>query len=132
MLRDYLRKFMTGRYGPDHLGVALAVSSLVMYIIGGALKITPLLIVSYSVLGLSLLRMLSKNIRRRRFENDRFLSHWWPIRTRFMLLRRRVKQRRTHRFLKCPSCRKTLRVPRRKGNLQITCPKCGERFIRRT
>jgi len=76
--------------------------------------------------------MLSRNIKRRRAENDRFLRYWWPVRTKASRSLSLARQRKTHKFFKCPGCGNTLRVPRGKGKLQITCPKCGERFSRKT
>jgi LSD1 subclass zinc finger protein len=35
-------------------------------------------------------------------------------------------------FIKCPGCHNMLRLPRGKGKLQVTCPKCGERFNKKT
>ena len=43
----------------------------------------------------------------------------------------RVKDRRNRYFL-CPRCRQTVRVPRGKGRILITCPKCKEKFQRKT
>ena len=132
MIRNFIRNFMIGRYGPDHLGIAAVIVSLVFYLLHGILRFTPLIYISYILLGLSLFRMLSRNTLRRRAENDRFIRYWWPVRTRLGRLRERLKSARTHKFFKCPSCRNTLRVPKGKGRLQITCPKCGERFMKRT
>ena len=39
---------------------------------------------------------------------------------------------RQNRYFICPRCRQTVRVPRHKGKIAITCPKCKERFERRT
>ena len=39
---------------------------------------------------------------------------------------------REHRYYACPKCRQPVRVPRGKGKIAITCPKCKERFIKKT
>ena len=132
MIRRFLRNFMMGRYGPDHLIVAMIVVSLVLSLLHAILGLRPLMYVSYLILALALFRMFSRNIRRRRAENDRFIRYWWPVRTRASRTIANIKHRKTYKFLKCPSCANTLRVPKGKGKLQITCPKCGERFIRKT
>jgi len=123
---------MMGRYGPDHLGVAMIVFSLVLSLFNTIIGFAPIMYVSYVVLAFSLFRMLSRNIPRRRLENDRFIRYWWPVRTRAHRALANIKHRKTFRFLKCPSCSNTLRVPKGRGRLQITCPKCGERFLKRT
>ena len=132
MIRNFLRKFMNGRYGPDHLNVAMVVFALAVHFLYIILRFMPLVFVSYALLALSVFRMLSRNIARRRAENDRFIRYWWPVRTRIARAFSRLKLSKTYKFPKCPGCRNTLRVPKGKGKIQITCPKCGERFIRKT
>ena len=132
MIRNFIRNFMIGRHGPDQLGIALIVLSLILNLLRVLLGFLPLLYFSYALLGLALFRMLSRNIPRRRAENDKFVRYWWPIKTKISRRIERVKSGRTHRFFKCPSCRNVLRVPRGKGKLQVTCPKCGERFFKKT
>ena len=43
----------------------------------------------------------------------------------------RLKDRQ-NRYYTCPRCRQTVRVPRGKGKIAITCPRCKERFIKKT
>jgi len=127
---------MAGRYGPDHLNVAMIVIALVLSLIHAVFRPVPmasiLMYLSYIILALALFRMLSRNIKRRRAENDKFIRYWWPVRTKISRAIANIRYGKTHRFLKCPSCGNTLRVPKGKGKLQITCPKCGERFLKKT
>jgi predicted RNA-binding Zn-ribbon protein involved in translation (DUF1610 family) len=129
---NFLRNFMAGRYGPDHLNGALIIAALVVSLISRIIAFPVLMYLSYLFLILAVVRMLSRNIRRRRAENDRFLRYWWPIRQKLKASFSNAKYRKTHKFFKCPSCNNLLRVPRGRGKIQITCPKCGERFIRST
>ena len=131
-MREYLRKFMLGRYGPDQLGIALIILSFALSLFYAIFGYLPLLLLSYTSFGLVIYRILSRNIYRRRMENDRFIRYWWPIRTKTLRFAANIKQRRTHKLFKCKKCKKTLRVPRGKGKLQVTCPKCGEKFYRKT
>ena len=132
MIKNFIRNFMAGRYGPDHLNVAMIVVSLALSLLHAILGFSPIMYVSYAILALVLYRMFSRNIRQRRKENDRFLRYWWPLRTRVRRFPTYIRQRKTHKFFQCPGCRNSLRVPRGKGKLQITCPKCAERFTRKT
>jgi len=132
VIRNFLRNFMIGRYGPDHLGVAMILLSLILSLAQGIAHFLPLLYISYAILALALFRMLSRNISRRRAENDRFIRYWWPVRTKVSRSLKRIKLRKAYKFYKCPGCNNTLRVPKGKGRLQITCPKCGERFFKKT
>ncbi|MCL2125233.1 MAG: hypothetical protein FWH33_04500 [Oscillospiraceae bacterium] len=132
MIRNFLRNIMVGRYGPDHLNIAMIILSLVLILLNAILVFAPLFYVSYAILALALFRMLSRNITRRRAENDKFIRYWWPVRTKLNRSRANIKHRKTHKFIKCRGCGNTLRVPKGKGKLQITCPKCAERFIKKT
>ncbi len=129
---NFLRNFMAGRYGPDHLNTALVVLALVIGFVSSLVQFVYLVYLSYLIFALALFRMLSRNIPRRRAENDKFLRYYSPAKQRVKAFFRRLRERKTHAFFKCPSCKNRLRVPRGKGKLQITCPKCGERFIRKT
>lgn len=125
-LGDALRRFMAGRYGTDKLNMAILAAALVGMLIGGlgARLLTPWLVIctylSEALLIWSIFRTYSRNIEARRRENTRWLG-----------LCSRIKDRR-NRYFRCPRCRQMVRVPRGKGAINIRCPKCGERFIKKT
>ena len=119
-----LRHFMMGRYGPDKLTTCMLWTSVILMVIGlfipsAAIKLI-LMLVYYVLWGWSIFRMLSRNTYKRYQENRKFL-----------LLVDRFKDRE-HRYFDCPKCRQSVRVPRKKGKIAITCPKCKEKFIRKT
>lgn len=132
MIRNWLRNFMIGRYGPDSLNVALLIFALVFGLAASIFRFFPLSIIGDAALIYALFRMLSRNMTARRRENDKFIRIWWPVKTKIQSKFVQLKSMRHYKFFKCPECKKTLRVPRKKGKIQITCPKCGERFIRKT
>ena len=123
---------MIGRYGQDHLNVFLLIVAILLTLLGSLLRLGILYLISYAVLIVCFFRLLSRNITARRKENDRFIRFWWPIRTRFFNFFRRLKDGRKFKYFQCSGCHCTLRVPRGKGKVQITCPKCGERSVRKT
>ena len=132
MIRNWLRNFMIGRYGVDQLYIALFITSIVISLLSGIPGLGLLSILSYICLGYAVFRMLSRNITKRRRENDVFLRYWWPVRHKITTKFRQFKSRKTHKFFKCPGCKNMLRVPKGKGKIQITCPKCGERFEKKS
>ena len=132
MIRNWLARFMIGRYGVDQFYFALCIVAVVLGVLSSIPRLGLLYIVSCIFLFYALFRMLSRNIHKRRRENDIFLRYWWPVRRSVTSWYRRFKSRKTHRFFKCPGCKNILRVPKGKGKIQITCPKCGERFERKT
>ena len=122
--RAGLFRFMSGRYGTDRLntvilcvGVAASIlSAFLQHLLIGRIA----WVLSYALMIWAIFRSLSRNINKRYQENRRFL-----------LMLDRIKDRKNRYFL-CPRCRQTVRVPRHKGKIAITCPKCKERFERRT
>ncbi len=123
---------MIGRYGPDQLNMALIILAILVGILANIIKLNIITLLSYLLLILVIFRMLSRNLNARRRENDRFLKFWWPVKQKIKSFFDRAKSSRNYRFFRCPGCRNTLRVPRGKGKIQITCPRCGERFIKRS
>lgn len=122
-LKGWFSRFMAGRYGTDKLNIAILVVGMVMslltlFISGPVLPICTLL--SYALLGWALFRTLSRNTYKRYRENRRYL-----------MMIERFKDR-DHRYFDCPRCKQQVRVPRKKGKISITCPKCKEKFIRKT
>ena len=74
-----------------------------------------------------LFRFFSRNLTARRGENQRFLRCFQPLTS--WLTRARD---RDHRYFPCPGCGTVCRVPRGKGTIRITCPKCGQVMQKKT
>lgn len=132
MIRNWLRNFMIGRYGPDQLYFGLFIVAILLALIGQFTQFYIFILLSYAFLAIALFRVLSRNIEKRRRENDRFLRYWWPVKQKCKMQITKIKSRKSYKFFNCPSCKNTLRVPKGKGKIQITCPKCGERFEKKT
>ena len=128
-----LRRFMYGRYGSDQLNMAILIAAVLLSLINSILTvflrssqvysaiIAPILsVVVYGLLIYSFFRMLSRNIYKRQRENRRFTQLWTRIKDR------------NNRYFRCPNCKQTVRVPRGRGKICIRCPKCGEKFTRKT
>ena len=119
-----LRNFMMGRYGTDRLNMAILCVGLVASLLSVLIKFAPvnlaLFVLSYSMMFWAIFRTLSRNTYKRYQENRKFLQ-----------LVGRAKDRE-HRYFDCPKCRQTVRVPRGKGKIAITCPRCREEFVRKS
>ena len=114
--RQWLYRFMAGRYGTDKLNIVLLILALALGLVPSVLMIfgvfVPLLnaalaLLSYLLTGFAIFRCFSRNTYRRYEEN------------------------RKHRYFDCPKCRQPVRVPKGAGKIAITCPKCKEKFIRK-
>ena len=117
------RQFMVGRYGTDKLNSVILTAGLIVCLVGvcvGGAFSGLFTIVSYSLMFWALFRTFSRNTYKRYQENRKFL-----------IFLERIKDRE-HRYFSCPKCKQTVRVPRGKGKLAITCPRCKERFIKKS
>ncbi|MBQ8509155.1 MAG: hypothetical protein IJ493_04525 [Clostridia bacterium] len=131
-MKEKLRRFMFGRYGVDTLGYVLVFGSLVISFLSSLFGIGLLMLVSYAMLVWEIFRMMSRNNQARYRENAAFMKFWAPVQKWFKLQCNRLRDIRTHRYFSCPSCHNTLRVPKGKGEITITCPCCKTRFDKRT
>ena len=121
--KSWLRQFMAGRYGTDKLNTCILVLGVIVSIVAAILR-NPLLTlilatISYVLMFWAIFRTFSRNTYKRYRENRKFL-----------MLLDRIKDR-DHRYFTCPRCRQPVRVPRGKGKIAITCPKCKEKFIKK-
>ena len=138
-MRDWLERmswkierFMQGRYGYDSLNAVLCVLALVLLVVSIFVPVRWLALTAYLPLGWALWRMYSKNTERCRAQNEAWLKLFAPFSKAWKRSRTRWKDRKTHRYFRCPKCRQTVRVPKGKGKIEITCPTCGERFQKKT
>jgi len=129
---NWLKRFMMGRYGADQLSIALLILSFLLTWIARFANISVLALISYIPLGLCLYRMMSKDIPKRSMENYRFAIMMSPLYSKLKKIQHRFRDAKTHKYFKCPDCRTKLRVPRHKGKILITCPKCKTEFVRKT
>ena len=130
-MKAWFQRFMSGRYGFDQLSGFLCILSLILVVLGA--WISGILY----WLGLALLlwcyfRIFSRNTQKRYAENLKYLSLQAQVREWFARRRLRFDQRKTYRYFRCPHCRQSIRVPRGRGRISITCPKCGTSFIKKS
>ena len=111
---------MYGRYGSDKLNFVLLAVGFALSIAGSITRLAALNYLAWVPLMLVIFRMFSRNIPARRRENQRFLGFFTRLRDR------------SNRYFQCPQCRQMVRVPKGKGKINIRCPKCGTKFIKRT
>ena len=115
---------MAGRYGTDKLNIAILTAGVVVCLLGMFPLFTPIKLalstISWVLMIVAIFRMLSRNTYKRYQENRKYLR-----------LVEQLKDRQ-HRYYTCPRCRQPVRVPRGKGKIAITCPKCKEKFIKKT
>ena len=119
-----LRKFMAGRYGTDKLNMAILCTGLGFTFLSMLIPVATVKMifttVSYGFMILAICRSLSRNIYKRYEENRKFLLFFQKLKDK------------EHCYYNCPRCHQQVRVPKGKGKIAISCPKCKEKFIKHT
>ena len=128
---NWLRNFMYGRNGVDHLSLVSVVLGLIISIITSFLFNPFLRLIPMLPYGYAFFRVLSRNIPKRQAENQKFLNAWYSLKDTAKRLRSR-RSDKTHKYYACPSCKASLRVPKGKGRIVITCPKCRHEITKKT
>ena len=144
--REKLYRFMYGRYGVDQLYYFLFISFFAVWVVelvtiailpeGRASTIVSYVFSAITTLLMILMifRVLSRNIYKRRRENEIYLKARRAI-SRFFngntSKKTKSKNVDTENFIfrDCTSCGATLRLPRKRGKHQVKCPKCSHRFF---
>jgi hypothetical protein len=140
MFRDYFR----GRYGVDSLAYVLFFIAIIL------VRFQYGWVLSVALLGIIFFRIFSKN-RNKRMQEQQKLNQWvhkilqmfkrqnaainggsGTMKGKFVDFKKMSELRKHFVFLKCPKCKNSLRLPKNKGRLQVTCPVCKFEFIKKT
>ena len=129
-----LARFMYGRNGTDQLNWAILVVYLALWVLRTVLNLlrvpfaATVIDVLMLLLAIALLwRTFSRNLPKRRAENQKFINWWWPLKNRFAAAKAR-RADKDHKYFTCKNCKTVCRVPAGKGKIVITCPKCGHKI----
>lgn len=126
------RNFMYGRYGFDQFTRTLVIISLILSLITSFFHLSWLMVLAYIPFFFALYRAFSKDHQKRFKENATYLKLTGNIRGKLKSTKLSLVGTKTHKYYTCSKCRQTIRVPRDKGKIAITCPKCKHEFVRRT
>ncbi len=140
---EKIRAFMCGRNGVDKLSCF----TFLLYLLLNGIKMFfswrfqavyfTLWAIALAFLVFTFYRVLSKNLERRRYEESQFEEllvniHFddimFKLKKKFRRMTVRIAQFKTHRFRTCPFCHEHLRLSKKRGKRNITCPKCGRKF----
>ena len=126
------RNFMSGRYGNDQLNRLMVVIAVIGAVLTWFLHSNITYIISIVFLILAYVRMFSRNIQQRSAENARYLE----FKDRFLGIFRGRRgswgQQSAYKIFICPGCGQKIRIPKGKGHIMITCPRCHTSFKKRT
>ena len=136
-MKEKFMKFMEGRYGVDSfarfsIGAALACIIISIFFRSGSTVGAVLNTVGLAAIIYTYFRIFSRNIQKRYDENQKYLSMTANLRQRLKREKNIMAQRKTHHIYTCPSCGQKIRVPRGKGKIEIDCPKCHTKFVKKS
>lgn len=135
-MKDKFMRFMAGRYGGDQFSRFLSIVTLVLLVVsmflGRTVVYVPVMAVAWALLFYSLFRIFSRNIQARYRENEKYLQIKGKTTNFFAVKKSHFTQRKYYRFYRCPKCGQQVRVPKGKGHIRITCPKCRAEFDKTT
>lgn len=127
-LKGKISRFMFGRYGFDELSRLITLLFYVLLIVNFFVKSYILYFVLVALMVITLLRCFSRNIYKRRKENEVYTRIRKKITNFVKLTSNRFRDKKTHIYIKCPSCKAVLRLPREKGEHSVRCPRCTNVF----
>ncbi|MGY3749504.1 hypothetical protein [Vagococcus acidifermentans] len=124
---------MAGRYGlTDTLNKHLLVAGVVLMLVNIVFASRVLSLLSTILIAYAAFRFLSKNRYKRVRENQIYYA-WHMKRQRFwQFQQKRWRERKSYKYFSCSNCHQKLRVPRHKGRIKITCPKCRTQITKKT
>lgn len=123
-----VQQFMQGRNGIDRLNKFLFIVYAIMIIVNMFLGSWILYLLELGLMGYIVFRCLSRNIVKRSRENMWYINIETPVKTFLVRQKNKIRDIKTHRYIKCPHCKAQLRVKRRKGKHTVRCPKCRQEF----
>lgn len=131
-IQNALYRFMSGRYGSDQFNTFLLILALILMILNlFFIRNTFISTFVWLLLGYNIFRTYSKNIYKRKAENDKYLSLLKPFQKKTNLIKKN-RDDHDHKYFLCPNCKQTVRVPRGRGKITITCPKCQNKFDKKS
>lgn len=129
-----IRRFMSGRHGNDELNRFLSVVALIVMLISLIPAVRWLYILALLILVYTIFRALSRNLDARRKERSWYLTRRLKVIQGFNLFKNRIRDRKTHTYLKCKGCGTVIRIkkPGKGKTIRIVCPRCSHSFTHRT
>ena len=133
-------------YGIDFL-------TLVLFLISSLLNFSRYTYIVGNIIFIyALLRIFSRNKYKRKAELNKFIYYLNKPLSKFKIIipsnlpafdytsldfyikymKNKIYQKKHYKIVKCPSCSQSLRLPRKKGNIVVTCKKCSYKFDMKT
>ena len=131
-MKERMQRFMAGRYGNDQLNQFIFIVAIISMVLEIITRQSLFYTLTLVLLILAYVRVFSRNINKRYEENKKFLQKKDAILNKFRKQKYYAAQRRNFHIYTCPQCKQKIRIPKGKGKISITCPKCRTSFIKKS
>lgn len=131
-MKEKFQRFMAGRYGVDELSRVYLVITLILCVVSMLTGWGILYWIGLALLIYTYWRMMSRNVAKRYEENQKYRDFRYRAAVKKNQLKKQWAQRKTYRFFRCPQCKQKVRVPKGRGKICITCPKCRTEFVKKS
>ncbi len=131
-MKERFYRFMVGRYGTDDLSKFMLGAAVACMVLNLFLRFEILNIVVVALLVLVYVRMFSTNIQKRWQENQKYLEYKAKVTGFFGGFGHSMEDRKYNHIYRCPGCGQKIRIPRGRGKIVITCPKCRKEFTKKS
>ena len=131
-MKERMQRFMAGRYGNGQLNQFIFIVAIISMVLEIITRQSLFYTLTLVLLILAYVRVFSRNINKRYEENMKFLQKKDAILNKFRKQKYYAAQRRNFHIYTCPQCKQKIRIPKGKGKISITCPKCKTSFIKKS
>ena len=131
-MKERMQRFMAGCYGNDQLNQFIFIVAIISMVLEIITRQSLFYTLTLVLLILAYVRVFSRNINKRYEENMKFLQKKDAILNKFRKQKYYAAQRRNFHIYTCPQCKQKIRIPKGKGKISITCPKCRTSFIKKS
>lgn len=131
-MKEKFYRFMQGRYGTDELSKFLVGVGMALIILNIFTRNFMISLLFWICLIYSYFRMFSKNYSARYAENQKFLEMKNRLKYKWENHKKVSEQKKIYHIYSCPYCKQKIRIPKGKGTIIITCPKCKQEFGKRS
>ena len=131
-ISNIMARLLYGRNGFDNLARTCNGIAILLLVINLFAESVVIYFIWVALFAYSCFRVYSRNIPKRYAENQKFMYITEVPRKRLELFKLQWRDRSVSRYYMCRRCHQQIRVPKGKGKIEIRCPKCGERFVKKT
>ncbi len=131
-MKEKFRQFMIGRYGNDAFNQFLTIVALAFWVFSLIFSNPIISTISLALLIYINFRMFSRNISKRTAENYKYYTIKEDICAKLGQKKNEFKNSKNYKYFRCPACKQKLRVPRGRGKIEISCPKCSKQFLKKS